>query len=439
MAPRGFAPQAHALPVSAPYGSGYAPAAPAAGLRERLLLVVLYVTVLASSVAFIEPSPHDVLMGLLALVCIVAGVRIDRRIALLFLLLLVWNIGGLLSVMNVPGQEKTIQYAATSVYLAVAAIVFACLVSENTMPRLAAVRSAYVLTATAVAFAGSVGYFNAFPGTADLFAASGRAQGFFKDPNVFAPFLIWPTLVLLERMFVRRIGMLDLATVSILLLGLLLSFSRGAWIHFALSCAMMIALSFLMAKSPRVRTRIFGMTVLGLAGLAAFLAIALSFDTVAAMFKERFQLVQAYDVGQGGRFRMQELALGALLDFPNGMGPFEFSRVHGLQQHNVYLQAFMVYGWIGGVSYIVLLGATFLLALRTVFIATPWQPYLIAALATFAGAAVEGMVIDTDHWRHFFLILGLIWGLSAATLKYRREHQALAGYGGPVAGMERPR
>ena len=58
----------------------------------------------------------------------------------------------------------------------------------------------------------------------------------------------------------------------------------------------------------------------------------------------------SYDVGQGGRFRLQELALGAMLQFPNGMGPFEFARVYGLQQHNVYLQAFLVYGWIGGMS-----------------------------------------------------------------------------------------
>jgi hypothetical protein len=26
----------------------------------------------------------------------------------------------------------------------------------------------------------------------------------------------------------------------------------------------------------------------------------------------------------------------------------------------------------------------------------------------------EGFIIDTDHWRHFFLILGIIWGLAAA-------------------------
>ncbi len=123
--------------------------APAAAFTERLLLMVLYVTVLASSVAFIEPSPHDALMGVLALACLVAGVRFERHIALLFLLLLIWNVAGLLSLLNVPGQEQTVQYAGTSIYLAVAAVLFASLFAHNTMPRLVTVRAAYVLTATA--------------------------------------------------------------------------------------------------------------------------------------------------------------------------------------------------------------------------------------------------------------------------------------------------
>jgi hypothetical protein len=147
----------------------------------------------------------------------------------------------------------------------------------------------------------------------------------------------------------------------------------------------------------------------------------LSVVSVADMFANRFHLFNSYDVGHGGRFRLQELAFGAMLQFPNGMGPFGFARAHGLQQHNVYLQAFMVYGWIGGVTYIVLLGATFALAFRTVLVRTPWQPFLITAFGAFVGEVLEGMVIDTDHWRHFFLLLGMIWGLAAATLKYSRR------------------
>ena len=47
------------------------------------------------------------------------------------------------------------------------------------------------------------------------------------------------------------------------------------------------------------------------------------------------------------------------------------------------------------------------------------------------GEAFEGLIVDTDHWRHFFLLLGLIWGLSVATINLRRreawEQRAGAG------------
>ena len=193
-----------------------APIALAVPLRERILLMVLFVTVLASSVAFIEPSPHDALMGVLALACLIAGVRIERPLAMPLLLLLVWNVAGMMSLLNVSGDEKTIQYTATSIYLAVAALLFASLFAQNTMPRLAAMRAAYVLTAAVISLVGIAGYFQLFPGAGDLFAPSGRALGTFKDPNVFGPFLIWPALIVLERMVARRTRIIDIVIVGIL-------------------------------------------------------------------------------------------------------------------------------------------------------------------------------------------------------------------------------
>ena len=52
---------------------------------------------------------------------------------------------------------------------------------------------------------------------------------------------------------------------------------------------------------------------------------------------------------------------------------------------------------------------------------TPWQPYVITAFAAFVGEVAEGAVIDTDHWRHFFLLLGMVWGLYTATLRQVRS------------------
>jgi O-antigen ligase len=118
---------------------------------------------------------------------------------------------------------------------------------------------------------------------------------------------------------------------------------------------------------------------------------------------------------------LQELAVTAVLNYPHGMGPLEFARLNGQQQHNVYLQALLVYGWVGGAAYLLLLGATLFVAFRTMFLRTPWQPYLLTATAALVGEIVEGMIIDTDHWRHFFLLLGIVWGCAVATIQYRRQ------------------
>jgi hypothetical protein len=412
--------------IAAARGAGLAPPA-VVPLRERILLVVLFVAVLASSVAFIEPSPHDGLMGVLALACLVAGVRFNRTLVLLVLCLVIWNASGLVSLINVVGEPKTVQYAATSVYLAVAAILFACLFSDKTMARLTAMRVAYVITGVCVALAGVAGYFHAFPGS-DMFAPTGRALGAFKDPNVFGPFLIWPALFLTHRLLTRRLALIDLAALGALLLGLMLSFSRGAWFHFALSAAVMIGIAFLTAPTHKARLRIFGLSAASVAALGAAVVVLLSIPSVAQMFNERVHLINSYDVGHGGRFRLQELAVTAVLKFPDGMGPYGFATVHGLQQHNVYLQAFLVYGWIGGVAYIMLLLSTIYVGLRAIFIRAPWQPYLVTSLAAFIGEVAEGFVIDTDHWRHFFLLLGMVWGCAAASFRAARTPAAAYPY-----------
>jgi len=96
------------MAIRAAGSPAFVPAANA-DLRERLLLVVLYVTMLASSIAVIEPSPHDFLMGVLALACVIAGVHFERRLLALFVLLLAWNAGGFLSLLNVPTGDKAVR------------------------------------------------------------------------------------------------------------------------------------------------------------------------------------------------------------------------------------------------------------------------------------------------------------------------------------------
>ena len=387
-------------------------ASPAA---TKLLHGALFLTILVSPLVFIEPSPYEVACGLLALACVAAGIKLDRRLLPLVVLLLIFNVGGLLTLVlprDEPSTTGAVIYIVISFYLAMTAVVYACLFTNDTMRRLIILRRAYFIAALAASVIGIAGYFGLIPG-ATLYS---RASATFKDPNVFGPFLVFPLVLLMLAIVGPAARLRHIVLFGVMALALLLSFSRGAWAHFALSAGVALGLTFLTAPDIRTRVRLIFLSIVAVAGLSVFVAGAVSVGSLGEMLQQRAKLTQSYDVGSGGRFNLQELAVDAVLDHPLGMGPFEFARVYGGQQHNAYFQAFLVYGWAGGLAYVMLVVLTLVVGFRQCLVRTPWQPYLIAALGTFCGEAFESFIIDTDHWRHYFLALGLVWGLSVASI-----------------------
>lgn len=378
---------------------------------ERLINPLLFLAIAVSSIVLIEPAPYEGVLALLALICVAGGVTFDRKQVPLIALLALWNLGGLLSLTQVSHDRDAITFVAVSAYLAVSAILFAALFAHDTMRRLEISRTAYVIAALA---ATAYGIF-VFASGSDVAQFAGRVRGTFKDPNVYGPFLILPLLMLGADLFQRGFNLWKLLAAGILLIGLLMSFSRGAWLNFAISAVVAGGLMFLTAPSPRVRFRLVAMGIVGLLMLSGLVAAALSVDTVGRMFEERAKVTQYYDVGDRGRFTTQAEALDLVLDHPNGVGPYQLRHHTGVDPHQVYINAFASYGWLGGSAYLALVLSTIAVGFRFALVRAPWGPYLIVAFATFFGTAVEGLVIDTDHWRHFYLLLGMIWGLSIAT------------------------
>ena len=94
--------------------------------------------------------------------------------------------------------------------------------------------------------------------------------------------------------------------------------------------------------------------------------------------------------------------------------------------HNTYLTAFSAYGWLGGIAYFVLVLSTVVIGVRYCFLASPVQDSLIPVTAAFFGLALEGFVIDTDHWRFFYLMAGTIWALVAVAAKHRSERSMVS-------------
>lgn len=393
-----------------------------AGLT-RLTTFLLALTIFSGGFVFKEPSPYELVFIFLFGAVLISTPRFAKLLTVPLVLFALWLAGGTLSLAANGGDIKTITYLAISAYLALSAITFAILCAQRPEQTAATIRRAYIAAALITALAGIAGSLHLFPG-ADMFASYGRARGMFKDPNVFSPFLILPALLLFQDIIVtpkRRLA-LSGAILVVLTTGILLSFSRASWGHFLLSGALMAGLMFVTTKLNVVRIRIVGSALLGLCLAGALVAALMTIPSIGEIFIARADLIQDYDAGATGRFGAQLRSLTILLDNPLGFGPYGFDARYGQDSHNVYLNGFSSYGWLGGLAYIAFVASTWLIGARCVFITTPWQNFQIAAFATYVGVSLEGIVIDTDHWRHYFLLAGIVWGLSAASLDYRARN-----------------
>jgi len=283
---------------------------------------------------------------------------------------------------------------------------------------------------------GIIGYFATGP-IHDLFTKFDRATGTFKDPNVIGPFLILPILWLVQRIMLghhagkkqalTRFAVATLLPLGMMMAALFLTFSRGAWGVAVLALLIMVFLTFLTSTSAQLRLRMVVLMALGVGVLIVAFAIALSIPAIREIFEVRASLSQDYDGGEMGRFGAQMRSIPLLLERPNGFGPLRFAITIGNEDpHNVYVNAFASYGWLGGLSYLALVFMTLFVGWRTVMLPSRWQMAAIPIWACLFAQILQGFQIDTDHWRHLYMMFGLTWGLAA--LVARDAQRARPGY-----------
>lgn len=376
----------------------------------------LWCTFAISGFVFIEPAPFDLAILALFAIYLVAGLQIPFDIAPMLALVAAILVGNLVGIpISAYFKDSAIHVAVTG-YLAATALFVACIVRHDPERTLRTIMSGYMVAAIAAALAGIAGYLSVTDGAADLFTLYGRAKGAFKDPNVFGPFLVVPALFCLLQVFTRpaRQTVLPLGGFAILGLAILLSLSRGAWGNLAVSTVVFIILLATSNPDPRFRVRLLLWSVAAGVLAACILATLLNVESLARLIAERARLVQDYDAGGHGRFDAQARALSFILASPFGIGPRDFAALWGEEAHNVYLTTFLAGGWLAGFANVALVLVTAARGLAAATRPGPVQGVAIIIAASFVGLALEGLIVDTDHWRYFWVLVGIIWGLDLA-------------------------
>ncbi|HHY50324.1 MAG TPA: O-antigen ligase family protein [Alphaproteobacteria bacterium] len=386
----------------------------------RLLDGLVAIWIFSGAFVFTEPSPYELMFFLVLAVALVGGFGLHRSTLGLLVIFVAFLPFATIAAFQVRHNDlgDTLIFQAVTIFLLFTGYFVANYVADAPQRRMRLIVGAYIATAVLSAVVGTLGYLHLIPG-ADVLTRYGRAKALFNDPNVYGPFLILPAMYLLQRMLLGnpRRAIVASGLFMVLAIGVFASFSRAAWGYLAVSAVIVILLDFFLVAQAREKVRVLILAMVGALTISVAIAGMLSIPAVEKLFEIRAS-AQAYDEGETGRFGRQAYAFEVALANPLGIGPNEFNQMRVSElPHNSYVNFILVYGWGGGLLFWVLMGTTVLRAVRFVLMPSPNRLLLIPLVAVFIPLAIEAAIIDMDHWRHLYLLAGLIWGVTATYQK----------------------
>jgi O-antigen ligase len=373
---------------------------------------------LAVSLAFlmfavvrVEPAPSDAAFAVIIAVAIATGrfhlgvtplgpaVGVSAFIAL-----------NLLACVEALDPARAVRFMSITIYLLVFALwIPSWLTDRRKARRLVRI---YIFIAVVSAVVGSLALFAPLP-LHDVLTVYGgtRARALFKDPNVFGPFLVLAAMLLVQELLDPRLlrsrRLTKLAILAVLVCGILFSYSRAAWLNFAVSSIVMGSVLALRRGGGKRALVFLGVLVLA----AAAVVVSIRVTGSLTFLKERAHF-QTYD---NQRFGAQSGGIRLGEHHPIGIGPGQFELVEPISAHSTYIRALAEEGVLGFIVLTALLYGTLLVALRNAV--RGWDTHGIgsaALLACWCGVLANSVFVDTLHWRHLWLMAGLIWAARMA-------------------------
>lgn len=395
---------------------------------ETLLRALLFTMLSVGSISFFEPSPYEICFLLLLPLAFFGSFTLSRATLLLAVLLTVFILSEWLALMPylgerpAPGPNDAIQsstafvYTAETTYLFVSTLMFAMLFSRSTDRRLTLALRGYTISCVVAAAWAVLGFLNV-PGFMPDMRYVARIAGPFKDPNVLGSYCILGVVCLMQAALhgglLRRAALIGLLLFT-LFGGIFLPLSRGAIGALVFAVLYFAAVTFATERSAR-RGIVIGALLLVLAGVAGGVVVAAD-PTLSATVVGRAKVEQDYDGGVTGRFGNQKRSLPMLLERPLGFGPHRFAFYFDLDPHDSYIGAFSSTGWLGGLTFLLLVVLTSLVGIRLSIMRSPFMRHAQVVTPVLVSAFLQALQIDIDHWRFIYFMIGAVWGMEAARL-----------------------
>lgn len=365
-------------------------------------------TVLGASSCFtlVEPAPFELLALFLMFAHVVTNIkepwwRLAGPLTASMLLLL-----GLFSVLQfVPALLEARSPGSSAFYAAVTTMLIMIALHLGRLHGAGDVRFSNFLAgyAGAALISAVLAILYVYMPQVDILQLEGRPKVFFKDPNVFGPYLVPATLIFLEAAGRRRgVKTFLFILCAVICVGAVAAAgSRAAWANLAVVLV-------LYGLFSRGRQKMMLASAALVAAIAAIpIAGLLSGSDASELYSERTQLVQDYD---HERFAVTQEAIELGFRYPAGVGPGEVPGrlgIMGMDPHNTFVRIWAENGPValGLFSVFLLLLAAH--ALQECMGGRRLNAAFICAFASLAGALLNAGVVDTLHWRHFWVIVAV--------------------------------
>jgi hypothetical protein len=381
---------------------------------------MVFVCFALSGFVLIEPAPTDVLSMLLLVTGLLVGRLSLKYVDPAFgLTLALWGflLANVASTLFTFNLNASLRYLLLTTYLLTFAVFVKLYVQSFRTMRI--VLMGYLVSAALSMGLVILGYLGI--GTDMFLEYNTRAAALFKDANVFGPFLVFPTIFLVDEILhpqmIERWAWMKWVGVIGLGFGVFLSGSRGAWGNLAIAAAIYAVLTYLTrpaaaAIHPR-QPNPFMLPTITAVLVALLIAILLRIPTrISNAVTDLAQKTWVYraktQLYDPSRFARQLEGIYAGLDHPLGVGPGIWDNAHSL-----YVRTFAEHGVLGLIALLLAL-AIVLTRLLALALEGRGRRYGLSARVVFAcltGALVNSFVIDSIHWRHLWLMVGLAWVL----------------------------